>query len=207
MRVAYADPPYLGCCGLYKHEHGSDGLCWDEWATHHRLIEHLQTSYADGWAMSVSSVSLQRILRICPDDVRVAAWVKPFAVFKPNVNPAYAWEPVIWRGGRTGRNREEQTVRDWVSVPITLEKGLTGAKPEGFAWWICDLLGIQADDELVDLFCGTGVIGRVREAHRRQALLFTDPTSAVDPVGGRGTERPRAPDLFSGADRGGLEQP
>jgi len=37
MMVAYADPPYLGCCGLYDHFH-LDGRCWDDVETHQVLI-------------------------------------------------------------------------------------------------------------------------------------------------------------------------
>ena len=59
--------------------------------------------------------------RICP-------WVKPFAIFKPNVGVAHAWEPVIIFGGRH-RTRQQPTVRDRFAREITLRKGLTGAKP------------------------------------------------------------------------------
>ena len=31
-----------------------------------------------------------------PGRCAIAAWTKPFAVFKPPVNPAYTWEPVIF---------------------------------------------------------------------------------------------------------------
>lgn len=111
-------------------------------------------------------------MQFCPDDVRVAAWVKPFAVFKPNVNPAYTWEPVIWRGGRAKRSRSEPTVRDWVSVEVTLRKGLVGAKPEVFCWWLFDLLGLRVGDELTDVFPGTGIVGRTWAAFQRQRRLF-----------------------------------
>ena len=177
MKVAYADPPYLGCCKLYGHDHGTDGRCWDEVATHARLIDVLCRDYWDGWALSLSSPSLRTLLALCPIDVRVAVWVKPFAVFKPNVNPAYAWEPVIWRGGRTKRGRAEPTVRDWMSCSITLEKGLTGAKPEAFVWWLFDLLGVQGNDTVTDLFPGTGVVGRVWEQYQRQYRLFDEVSS------------------------------
>lgn len=172
MNVAYADPPYLGCCALYGHEHGEDGRCWDEHDTHQRLIERLTAEFPHGWALSCSSPSLRWLMPYCPDDVRVSAWVKPFAVFKPNVNPAYAWEPVIWRGGRKKRGRREPTVRDWVSAEITLKKGLTGAKPEPFVWWLLDLLGLESHDTLTDIYPGTGVVGRVVEAFQRQGKLF-----------------------------------
>lgn len=166
MHVAYADPPYLGCCGLYEHFHGTDGKCWDDVETHRALIDRLVATYPDGWAMSCSTPSLRALLPMCPEDVRIGAWVKPFAVFKPNVNPAYAWEPVIWRGGRQKRSREESTARDWYSGNITLRKGLTGAKSSGFVLWVFDLLGVEENDTVTDLYPGTGVVAWTREAHR-----------------------------------------
>lgn len=172
VKIAYADPPYLGCCALYQHFHGGDGRCWDDAHTHGVLITRLCDEYPHGWALSCSSPSLRSLLMRSPNDVRVAAWVKPFAAFKPNVNPAYAWEPVIWRGGRRKRGREEPTVRDWVSAKITLEKGLTGAKPEAFAWWLFDLLGLQPRDTFIDLYPGTASVGRTWERYRVQGKLF-----------------------------------
>lgn len=175
MKVAYADPPYLGCCSLYEHYHGDDGRCWDDPHTHWLLMERLREEFPDGWALSASSPSLTTLLsRHHWTDLRVGAWVKPFAVFKPNVNPAYAWEPVLWSGGRSRRGRCEPTARDWVSCEITLQKGLTGAKPEAFCWWLFDLLGLQADDTLVDMFPGTGVVGRTLERYQRQRKLFEE---------------------------------
>lgn len=154
MRFAYADPPYLGQGRLYaKHHERATDANDAEW--HRALIARLVADYPDGWALSASSPSLLTLLPMCPPDVRVAAWVKPFAVFKPNVNPAYAWEPVIFRGGRKG-DRSRPTVRDWHSENITLRKGLCGAKPPKFAAWIESLLGFQQGDTLDDLFPGTG---------------------------------------------------
>jgi hypothetical protein len=152
MRIAYADPPYIGQARKHYQREEVD---------HRELVNRLVSEFPDGWALSCSSPTLRTILPWCPEDVRVAAWVKPFAIFKPNVNPAYAWEPVIWRGGRQRRPRTEPTVRDWVSANITLKKGLSGAKPEAFVAWLFSLLGVQANDEVIDLFPGTGVVGRV----------------------------------------------
>jgi hypothetical protein len=112
--------------------------------------------------LSLSSPTLKTVLNLCPDDVRVSAWTKTFAAFKPGVNPAYAWEPVIWRGGRK-RGRDENTVRDWVSCPITLKRGVSGAKPDQFCFWIFDLLGMRHGDEFVDMFPGSGAVGRAWE--------------------------------------------
>lgn len=171
MRMAYADPPYLGCCGRYHHNH-ADGVCYDVVRSHALLIERLSNDFPDGWALSCSSPSLRELLAVCPDDVRIGAWVKPFAVFKPNVNPAYAWEPVIWRGGRTQRARTEPTARDWVAAGITLQKGLCGAKPESFCWWLIELLGLQPDDDFIDVFPGTGIVSVTWLTFRRQSRLF-----------------------------------
>jgi hypothetical protein len=105
------------------------------------------------------------MLNLCPDDVRVGAWVKPFAAFKKNVTRAYAWEPVIFRGGRP-IPMTEPTVRDWVSEPITMRKGFPGAKPAAFCWWVFDFLGMQPDDEIDDLFPGSGAVGEALQMWR-----------------------------------------
>lgn len=156
MRFAYADPPYLGCGRLYDGDHAASRE-WDDLRTHEDLIRRLVHEYPDGWAMSANSPSLRVILPMCPDDVRVGAWVKPFASFKPNVPVAFAWEPVIFRGGRR-RGRDEPTVRDWVAASITLKRGLTGAKPRAVCRWVFDLLGADPGDDLDDLFPGTGAV-------------------------------------------------
>jgi hypothetical protein len=156
MRIAYADPPYLGCGGLYAAYH-PDARDWNDPETHRDLVARLCGEFSDGWAMSLSAPSLRTILPMCPDDARVGSWVKPFASFKPGVTIAYAWEPVIWRGGRK-RTREQDTVRDWIAESITLKRGLTGAKPRKFCRWLFEVMNLQPGDELVDLFPGTGAV-------------------------------------------------
>ena len=178
VRMAYADPPYLGCCGLYGHFHGDDGRCWDDVETHRALVERLVSEFPAGWALSLSVPSLWTILPMCPAGVRVGAWVKPFASFKPNVPRAWTWEPVIFSGGRE-RGRDEPTVRDHVSEPITLKRGLTGAKPRRFCFWVFDFLGLEPGDEFVDVFPGTGGVSAawrdycdVRAGRMTQGGLF-----------------------------------
>ena len=159
MRFAYADPPYLGLGSFYAAHH-PDWREYDDPAAHARLIARLVSEYPDGWAMSLHSPALRTILPMCPEDCRVMAWVKPFASFKPNVGLAYAWEPVILRGGRK-RGRADPTTRDWAAVNITLRKGLTGAKPPAFVHWLLDALHVQPGDQVDDLFPGTGIVGDV----------------------------------------------
>ena len=161
MRFAYADPPYLGLGAYYADQH-PEARIWNEPETHQALIERLCAEYPDGWAMSLHSPSLRTILPMCPDDCRVLAWVKPWASFKPGVHVAYAWEPVIVRGGRRG-TREQRTIRDWFSHEVTLQKGLIGAKPPAFVHWLLDVLNVQKGDQVDDLFPGTCIVGRCVE--------------------------------------------
>lgn len=153
MRFAYADPPYLGCGARYK-EHSNWRDC-DTIEWHAALINRLIDEYPDGWALSMGSNNLKALLPFVPDNHRIASWKKPFAVFKPNVNPAYTWEPVVFCGGRKG-DRTRATVKDHLICNITLKKGLCGAKPQAFNEWVCELLGfIPREDTMDDLFPGT----------------------------------------------------
>jgi hypothetical protein len=162
MRFAYADPPYLGCSQRHYGEHHDEAHVYDTVDGHRRLVERLCGEFPDGWALSLHEPSLRVILPMCPEDVRVCAWVKPFASFKPNVTRAWCWEPVIVRGGRP-IPRTQPTIRDYVSAPITLRRGFPGAKPVEFCFWLFDWLNMDADDEFVDLFPGSGAVA---EAYR-----------------------------------------
>lgn len=157
MKFAYADPPYPGQA---KRHYG-----YDKEVNHRVLIATLMADYPDGWALSTSEPGLEHIieclnangLRRGDKDYRVMPWVKPFCSFKPGVNPAFAWEPVIVHGGRK-RTRQQPTTRDWISANITLKKGLTGVKPEGFCFWLFDTLNIEEGDEFCDVFPGSGAV-------------------------------------------------
>ncbi len=166
MRFAYADPPYIGQA---KKHYSHDPLCAE--VDHADLIAKLMVEFPDGWALSASSPSLGIILPLCPTGYRIAAWCKSFCAFKRNVRPAYAWEPVIFYGGRNpmlghraiipDKGGKQTTPKDFHIAPITLKKGLVGAKPESVCRWILDLLNVQSGDEVVDLYPGTGIMGRV----------------------------------------------
>jgi len=156
VRFAYADPPYIGQAARH---YGCPEV------DHKDLIARLVADYPDGWALSCSSPSLRILLPMCPDDARIAAWVKPFCAFKRGVRPAHAWEPVIFRGGRNKnhppppKGGKQTTPKDFLACNITLKKGLVGAKPEAFCRWIFDILGARPGDTLDDLFPGTGIVG------------------------------------------------
>lgn len=170
-RYAYADPPYLGLAEKFYGRLHPEAAAYDDPQTHQALIDRLSDEFPGGWALSLHTPSLRTILPMCPPDVRVGAWTKPFASYKKGVNPGYAWELVIFRGGRRRTTGTEATVSDYCAAPITLQRGFQGAKPERFVWWVLALLGAQADDEFVDLFPGSGAVARAWEVWRNQATL------------------------------------
>jgi hypothetical protein len=166
VRVAYADPPYPGCAHLYK-----DHADYAGEVDHAELLTTL--SMYDGWLLHTSSVALPEILPLVPDwtGVRVMAWVKPFAAFKANVPVAYAWEPVIVKPCRKPVVDGQVVMRDWIAEPITLQRGLTGAKPDAVCRWAFHVLGLEPEDDLVDMFPGTGAVTAAWEAWRAQTRL------------------------------------
>lgn len=167
MRFAYADPPYVG--QARKH-YKDDPKCAE--VDMGELVRDLDRSY-DGWALSMSATidSLNAILPHLPSGARVASWVKPFASFKRGVDPAWTWEPVIFKTARKW-DPKQNTCRDHIITEhalienITMKNGLSGVKPERFSFWLFDLLGMKYNDQFVDVFPGSGA---VTEAWRRWA--------------------------------------
>jgi hypothetical protein len=175
VRVAYADPPYPGCAHLYRAHPDYAGE-----VDHVRLVYELVSSF-DGYCLHTSSVALAEVLerfQVETDEMpRVMAWVKPFAAFKRNVPVAYAWEPVLVKACRKPVVKPGLTYRDWFAEPITLQRGLTGAKPEAVCRWLFEVMGCDPDDELVDLFPGTGAVTRAWDSWRSQlSLLLAEQT-------------------------------
>jgi len=157
MKAAYADPPYLGCGKKHYGDRHEDAADYDDPEFHRALINRLDLEY-DTWALSLHEPSLRIILPMCPPDIRVAVWVKPFAAFKANVTRAWTWEPVIFKFSRP-RTREQDTWRDFVSEPIAMRRGFPGAKPDNFCFWLFEGLNLTPDDEFDDLFPGSGAVG------------------------------------------------
>lgn len=169
MRFAYSDPPYPG----QSLKHYGDHPDYAGEVDHIDLIQRMENDY-DGWLLHTSSTALREVLWLIDENVRVFAWVKPFAAFKRNVSPAYAWEPVIvkpLRKGEPNQRPDSPVMRDWFAEPITLQRGLTGAKPERVCHWLFEACGLRRDDELVDLFPGSGAVTRAWQSWRLQLRL------------------------------------
>lgn len=165
MKLAYADPPYLGQGHQYTDTPEAALRVYDSIEGWEDLIGRLHSEF-DGWALSMTSDNLHDILPLVPRRARVAAWVKPFAAFKKNVRIAYTWEPVLFVPARDSSKLGAPVGRDHLAEPITMRKGFTGAKPERFCSWVMDLLGWVPGDDLADIFPGTGVMERVISARQ-----------------------------------------
>lgn len=173
IRVAYADPPYLGMASRYSvpgtPEYHPDAMRWDDPQEHAALLSRLDEEFHDGWAYSLQERALQQILPLAPADVRVMAWVKPWVSFKPGVRVAWAWEPLIVRVDPRHRGKDRgPTSRDWCSVSAATGLGFFGAKPAGFSSWLFQVfaLGEHPDDEFVDMFPGSGAVTRAWDEFR-----------------------------------------
>ena len=173
MKLGYADPPYIGCAHLYRDHPDYAGE-----VDHAALIERLQSEF-DGWVLHAAAtprsyaVIIPLIEKI--EGVRICQWTKPFAAYKRNVSVAYATEPVFIKAARKPVVSKRQIMRDFIAEPITLRRGLTGAKPEKVCHWAFELLGARPEDDLADMFPGTGAVARAWETWRG---LFTLPEAA-----------------------------
>lgn len=177
MRIAYADPPYIGCAHLYRGHPDYAGE-----VDHAALIERLERDY-DGWILHAAATP-ESVAVLAPlvreTGARWMAWVKGFAAFKRNVPVAYAWEPVIVKPARKPVVSKRLVLRDWIECPITLRRGLTGAKPEAVAHWAFETVAARPDDALDDLFPGTGAVAEAWRTWRLKFALPDDP-AAVPP--------------------------
>lgn len=184
MRLAIADPPYLGradrwygegrgsgrtwTAGGYRGRNGRkpdqhpDAKVWDDPASHVALIERLAASY-EGWAVAGHATSTALLLNAAPAGAQLAVWVRPNAI-PGGARVVNGWEPVLIfvpteRRGRTTGMR----TRDVLTAPV-LRQGFLGSKPPQWTRWVLDMLGYDpAIDELVDMFPGSGAVSAAAE--------------------------------------------
>lgn len=157
IRIGYADPPYVGCAHLYA-DHPDYGGEVD----HAQLIDRLESEF-DGWVLHAAATPRSMAVLaplVAKTDARWMSWVKGFAAFKKNVSVAYAWEPVIVKPARKPVVSKRLVMRDWIQESITLKRGLTGAKPEAVCHWAFEMVGARPEDELCDLYPGSGAVSR-----------------------------------------------
>ncbi len=167
MRFFYCDPPYPGLAHYYKDQPTYGGE-----VDHRELVARLVAEAPDGWALSTSARSLQFVLALCPPDVRVAAWVKGSRAGASN-RARSAWEPVIIRGGRPLRLTSSEVLDDvlsWGGRQPSHPGAIIGMKPAPFCEWVFRQLGAMRRDQLVDLFPGSGAVGRAWRIYSGQPI-------------------------------------
>lgn len=174
MRFGYADPPYPGLARRY---YGCPEV------DHVELVARLEAEFPDGWALSTSAAAARQVWALCPEDTRLAVFVRGERRVASK-RPRYAWEALFVRGGRSRLRPAAEPcgdVLDFRGRQHSHPGALVGMKPAAFASWLFNLLGAGLGDELVDLFPGSGAIGRAW-------ALFqgTEASWAADPSRGAG---------------------
>lgn len=181
MRLAIADPPYMGRARLfygegpevsgatghlmYKADHHPDADMWDNPATHEALVRRLMNDY-DGFAIAMVPDNLRHYLRWVPEDVVIAVWHDP-RVMPTQKHPRRKWEPVIVK--RCEGRKRVVDVPTPVGDVLTCQhpqpghrgvRGYAGMKPPQWTRWVLDMLGYNPDTDTVDdLFPGSGAVG------------------------------------------------
>ena len=174
-RLAYADPPYPGKAFYYRDHPDYAGE-----VDHAALLSRL--AMYDGWALSTSARALPDVLALAVAQgltVRVAAWIRGARPHATAIHALNAWEPVLYapvaRRSRhdtshgTGAPRRVDVLQHGVAPMLTLPSRVIGAKPAAFCRWIFDLVGATPDDELDDLYPGSGIVGRAWAAYTQTA--------------------------------------
>lgn len=168
MRLAIADPPYLGRAdrwygtgrgsggGRHRADTHPDAAAWDDPDTHRALVADLVDKY-DGWALAASASSLPAILPACPPGARVMVWVVTNSV-PSGSRLAGRWEPVIVQlpAGRVAHGTG-LSVSDVLTVAAP-RGGFAGTKPDAWTHWVLDALGYRDGDTVDDLFHGSGAV-------------------------------------------------
>lgn len=83
----------------------------------------------------------------------------------------WCWEPVIIRGGRYSGGQVKNLLSCGAPTGFA-HQTIIGQKPVKFVRWMFGLLGALPDDELDDLFSGSGVVGREWKLYQQAPLLF-----------------------------------
>jgi hypothetical protein len=176
MKIAIADPPYLGRAVRWYGEGGcGDGYgigqadqhpeahIWDNPDTHKQLVKDLDENY-DAWAIAMSVHSLSTYLSVVETDsrngIRVGVWHKPSSSPSGSRIGNY-WEPVLFRIPKERRGHNSGNSMKDVLVASPLRTNFVGAKPPAWTEWVLDILGYQTGDIVIDLFTGSGAVSNV----------------------------------------------
>lgn len=155
MKLAYADPPYLGAARRYRDFH-PDWKAWDNIDSHDELIRILNKEY-DRWALSCSQQTLKRIFLLLPADVTIGAWIKKPVASRSRIS---TWEPVIFHPRPRGKWRDSLVDYSFEATKMP------GVKTVPFAKWVLDGLGLEDGDTFTDVFPGSSIMDMVSKQKR-----------------------------------------
>ena len=167
LRFAIADPPYLGRAnrwygdgrgiqgGRGRADSHPDAALWDTVAAHHDLVRTLRRDY-DGYAIACPPDSLAVYLAVAPE-LRVMVWHRRNAP-PSGARVGFAWEAVLVAIPADRRGRKIGIGRSDVLDATAPRIGFAGAKPEAWTRWVLDVMGVEPEDAVVDLFAGSGAV-------------------------------------------------
>jgi len=186
MKLAIADPPYLGRAAVWygdgmakgqlgKKQGGTANISgprpadnhplayeWDDARRHEELVHAMMDNY-DGWAVAMAHDNLRDYLPMIPSHVpiRIGIWTKTQAM-PSGARVLNTYEPVIVRIPEGRRSSTGQTIFPRDSVTIArVNNGFPGAKPPAWTRWILDMLGFDPEiDTVDDLFGGSGLVAQ-----------------------------------------------
>lgn len=175
MRLAIADPPYLGRAARWygdgrgsgrtitsggrparKPDHHPDAAEWDRLERHVELIGQLSTY--DGWALAGTAESGARLLPYAPPGSRLAAWIRPNAM-PAGSRVINTWESVLFFTPESRRRLVRGGSSRDALVASQKPSGFLGSKPKEWTLWVLELLGYDSQSDTVeDLFPGSGAV-------------------------------------------------
>jgi hypothetical protein len=189
MKLAIADPPYLGRAhrwygvggrakgnGKGRADEHPEAFVWDKPESHINLALDLINNY-DGFAIACSSHSLSTYLSVIPTEsengIRILSWIKPGSL-PSGSRITQSWEPVIVKvpKERKGRGKGKQMV-DYLVCPAP-RTGFVGSKPDKWTIWILDAMGYKNGDIVLDLFPGSGSVSNSLELYKERVSNDTD---------------------------------
>ena len=148
LRLAFADPPYVGLSGYYVGHPDYNGEV-DHAALVRRLFAY------DGWALACSVESLPYILSLTGPR-RVASWVRGARTSRAR-GPVSSWEAVIYQPARSVVANQVADSLVYHAHPRRTDPGrVMGSKPAPYWSWIFGLLTARSGDTFDDIFPGSG---------------------------------------------------
>ncbi len=173
MKLAIADPPYLGRAhrwygiggwgkgnGKGRADEHPEAYLWDKPETHINLALKLLNEY-DGFAIACTVHSLSTYLSVIPtsstNGIRIMSWIKP-ASPPSGSRITQSWEPVIVKVPKERKARIKGNLMVDYLICTAPRTGFTGSKPISWTLWVLNAMGYQPNDEVHDLFPGSGMV-------------------------------------------------